>query len=109
MRVMDAKDKRVPSMDVDVDSDANSGSEQKESKDTQDATGCLDELDSDKKLKADLKRQMLGSGKKMIKQECLPCGAGEMAYEARQLRSVDEGQTLFFECLECGHKSKLDS
>ena len=70
----------------------------------------LDELDSDKALRERLKKQVIGSGgKKMIKEECLQCGAKEMAYEARQLRSVDEGQTIFYECLECGNKTVLHS
>eukprot|EP01084_Bolivina_argentea_P224302 379342_1 len=61
----------------------------------------IDELESDKLLREKLKKQIIGSGKKMITEECLQCGAKEMAYEARQLRSVDEGQTIFYECLEC--------
>eukprot|EP01084_Bolivina_argentea_P239981 403238_1 len=70
-----------------------------------------DLLDSDKKLRERLKKQIMGSGggRKIIRQDCLECGAKKQAYEARQIRSVDEGQTLFFECLECGHKSVLHS
>ena len=45
----------------------------------------------------------------MIKEECLQCGAEEQAYETRQLRSVDEGQTIFYECLQCGAKTVLHS
>ena len=69
-----------------------------------------EELQSDKKLRERLKKQILGSGKrKMITEECPECGAKELAYEARQLRSVDEGQTIFYECLECGYKTVLHS
>lgn len=69
-----------------------------------------EELENDKKLRERLKKQILGSGtKKMIKEECLECGASEQAYETRQLRSVDEGQTIFYECLQCGAKTVLHS
>ena len=47
--------------------------------------------------------------RQMIKEECPKCGAPEMAYEAKQLRSVDEGQTIFYDCLKCGHKFNVDS
>ena len=70
----------------------------------------IDELESDKALREKLQKQIMGTGsRKMIKEECLQCGSKEQAYEARQLRSVDEGQTIFYECLQCGHKSVLHS
>lgn len=36
--------------------------------------------------------------------ECPECGAKEMFYHTKQLRSADEGSTVFYRCGECGHK-----
>lgn len=38
-----------------------------------------------------------------IEQICPNCGKEEMYYKAIQLRSADEGQTIFYEC-DCGYK-----
>merc|ERR1711865_140436 len=38
-----------------------------------------------------------------VNEECPKCGYGEMAFYCLQLRSVDEGQTVFYSCLNCGH------
>ncbi|KAJ1979547.1 DNA-directed RNA polymerase I core subunit rpa12 [Dimargaris xerosporica] len=37
-----------------------------------------------------------------IAQTCDKCGAMEMEYYTRQMRSADEGQTVFFNCRKCG-------
>lgn len=34
---------------------------------------------------------------------CAQCGNDEAYFKTAQLRSVDEGQTVFFECTKCGH------
>ncbi|XP_063729212.1 DNA-directed RNA polymerase I subunit RPA12-like [Symsagittifera roscoffensis] len=34
---------------------------------------------------------------------CGNCGNKQMAYKTMQTRSADEGQTVFFYCLECKH------
>lgn len=38
-----------------------------------------------------------------IAEICPSCGNEEMYYKAVQLRSADEGQTIFYEC-DCGYK-----
>lgn len=38
-----------------------------------------------------------------IRQTCPECGIEEMRYYTLQLRSADEGSTVFYSC-ECGHK-----
>ncbi|KAK2746049.1 DNA-directed RNA polymerase I core subunit rpa12 [Myotisia sp. PD_48] len=38
-----------------------------------------------------------------IKQTCSACGNPEMRFYTQQLRSADEGTTVFFSC-ECGYK-----
>ena len=34
--------------------------------------------------------------------DCPECPSKTAAYYAMQMRSVDEGQTIFYECIECG-------
>merc|ERR1712085_222230 len=36
-----------------------------------------------------------------IEEPCVKCGAAEVGYYTVQLRSVDEGQTVFYECPKC--------
>lgn len=37
-------------------------------------------------------------------EECPQCHAKEMFYHTKQLRSADEGSTVFYRCGECGYK-----
>ncbi|KAF2188091.1 DNA-directed RNA polymeras-like protein I subunit [Zopfia rhizophila CBS 207.26] len=39
----------------------------------------------------------------VINQTCEKCGKEEVRFYTQQLRSADEGTTVFYEC-ECGHK-----
>ncbi|KAF4305794.1 hypothetical protein GTA08_BOTSDO06919 [Botryosphaeria dothidea] len=39
----------------------------------------------------------------IIRQTCEKCGREEVRYYTQQLRSADEGSTVFYTC-ECGHK-----
>ncbi|OAG31667.1 DNA-directed RNA polymerase I subunit RPA12 [Nematocida displodere] len=43
-----------------------------------------------------------------IKEECPECGSDYLYYYTMQLRSADEGQTVFYEC-DCGYKAKLNT
>lgn len=43
----------------------------------------------------------------VIRMPCPECNAPEMYYTSRQLRSADEGETVFLECISCGHKSVI--
>lgn len=43
-----------------------------------------------------------------IKHRCPGCGAEEMMYNTVQLRSTDEGQTVFYSC-ECGYRLTVES
>lgn len=38
-----------------------------------------------------------------VKEKCPQCNNPEMSFYTMQMRSVDEGQTVFFECPKCGH------
>ncbi|KAG2226064.1 hypothetical protein INT45_011681, partial [Circinella minor] len=44
-----------------------------------------------------------------IKEKCPNCGNDEMAYHTMQLRSADEGQTVFYNCKKCGYKYSVNS
>lgn len=39
-----------------------------------------------------------------VDEPCPKCGNKQMEYYTMQLRSADEGQTVFYECAKCGHK-----
>jgi len=39
-----------------------------------------------------------------IRQTCEKCGQEEVRYYTQQLRSADEGSTVFYTCPNCGHK-----
>ena len=46
----------------------------------------------------------IGEPKRMVVEEpCVKCGAAEVGFYTVQLRSVDEGQTVFYECPKCSH------
>ncbi|KAI9243552.1 transcription factor S-II-domain-containing protein [Phascolomyces articulosus] len=44
-----------------------------------------------------------------IKEKCPNCDNDEMAYHTMQLRSADEGQTVFYSCKKCGYKYSVNS
>eukprot|EP00039_Didymoeca_costata_P004725 m.75764 g.75764 ORF g.75764 m.75764 type:complete len:118 (+) comp12521_c0_seq2:109-462(+) len=44
-----------------------------------------------------------------VDEACPKCGKHEMTFTTAQLRSADEGQTIFYTCQACGHKYQLNS
>lgn len=48
---------------------------------------------------------------KTIEQKCVnaKCDSNLCFYTARQLRSADEGQTIFYECVSCGERFTLNT
>ena len=40
----------------------------------------------------------------VIREACEKCGQEEVRYTTAQLRSADEGSTVFFTCPRCNHK-----
>ena len=44
-----------------------------------------------------------------IEEPCIRCGHQEVGYYTVQLRSVDEGQTVFYECPNCKHTWSINN
>lgn len=45
----------------------------------------------------------------VVDRKCPKCGHEKMSYATLQLRSADEGQTVFFTCLKCKYKESENS
>ncbi|TDG50462.1 hypothetical protein AWZ03_003051 [Drosophila navojoa] len=45
----------------------------------------------------------------VVERKCPKCGNDKMSYATLQLRSADEGQTVFFTCLKCKYKESENS
>lgn len=44
-----------------------------------------------------------------IEEPCVKCGTPEVGYYTVQLRSVDEGQTVFYECPQCNYTWSINN
>lgn len=47
--------------------------------------------------------------KVIVNEDCPECDSKQMYYMTRQMRSADEGQTVFYECVGCGHKFTVNT
>lgn len=45
----------------------------------------------------------------VVNEECPKCKNPSMEYYTMQLRSADEGQTVFYECTKCSHKFSVNT
>lgn len=44
-----------------------------------------------------------------VDEDCVKCGHHQIEYYTMQLRSADEGQTVFYECPKCKHKWSINN
>ncbi|KAG8062321.1 hypothetical protein GUJ93_ZPchr0003g18606 [Zizania palustris] len=49
------------------------------------------------------------SQRAMVNETCPKCRNPQLEYYTKQLRSADEGQTVFYECPECRHKFSVNT
>lgn len=65
------------------------------------------------KAKKSLVKTSLGRGEvedgATIKEKCPQCGHDEMQYHTLQLRSADEGATVFYTCTKCSYKFRTNN
>jgi DNA-directed RNA polymerase I subunit RPA12 len=63
--------------------------------------------------KSDEEQQALKRSKEpvraTIEEPCIKCAHPEVGYYTVQLRSVDEGQTVFYECPNCQHTWSINN
>jgi DNA-directed RNA polymerase I subunit RPA12 len=45
----------------------------------------------------------------IVERKCPKCGNDKMSYATLQLRSADEGQTVFYTCTKCSFKETENS
>lgn len=45
----------------------------------------------------------------IVDRKCMKCGNDKMSYATLQLRSADEGQTVFYTCTKCNYKETENS
>lgn len=54
-------------------------------------------------------KKSTGDDGPVIERTCPKCNNDKMSFMTLQLRSADEGQTVFFTCTKCGYKEKENS
>ncbi|KAA0154936.1 hypothetical protein FNF27_02989 [Cafeteria roenbergensis] len=45
----------------------------------------------------------------LVDEPCPKCAHSQMFFYTMQMRSADEGQTVFFECPKCGHNYSVNA
>ncbi|KAF7323954.1 DNA-directed RNA polymerase subunit [Mycena kentingensis (nom. inval.)] len=61
------------------------------------------------KRKTQTKRHEQGDQGTLVKEKCPVCGALEAYSKERQLRSADEGSTIFYTCVSCKHGWRVNN
>ncbi|ETV95831.1 hypothetical protein H310_10875 [Aphanomyces invadans] len=54
-------------------------------------------------------QEVTGPSRATVEETCPKCGHPEMEFYTLQLRSADEGQTVFYECKKCGHRYSVNT
>lgn len=57
----------------------------------------------------DEKAKKEGDEGPIVERKCPKCGNDKMSYATLQLRSADEGQTVFYTCTKCKYKENENS
>ncbi len=71
-----------------------------------------DDVDGDEEGSTiDRKKTSTGKASKhvLIEEPCPKCAHPELYFYTMQLRSVDEGSTVFYECPKCSHKYSVNN
>ena len=55
---------------------------------------------------AEILEKAAARGDATVDHDCSKCTFPMAKYDAIQMRSADEGQTIFYTCLKCGHREK---
>ncbi|XXG40948.1 hypothetical protein AAC387_Pa01g1531 [Persea americana] len=50
-----------------------------------------------------------GVQRAVVNEACPQCNHPQLEYYTKQLRSADEGQTVFYECPKCRHKFSINT
>lgn len=50
-----------------------------------------------------------GRARATVEEECPKCGHKGLYFYTMQLRSADEGSTVFYECPDCGHTYSVNN
>ncbi|KAK2958107.1 putative Transcription factor S [Blattamonas nauphoetae] len=56
-----------------------------------------------------IERKEEDRAKAIIEEMCPVCQHNRMSFTTMQLRSADEGQTILYECLKCGHRYSVNN
>ncbi|KAG8228402.1 hypothetical protein J437_LFUL003875 [Ladona fulva] len=59
--------------------------------------------------KKDYKKSKSSAEGPLVERQCPICSNDKMAYATVQLRSADEGQTVFYTCTKCNYKESENS
>lgn len=54
-------------------------------------------------------QEELAGVRSIVEETCPRCGHGKAYYTTQQMRSADEGQTVFYECCKCGYKYRQNT
>lgn len=57
----------------------------------------------------DKSKKNTGEEGPIVDRKCPKCGNDKMSYATLQLRSADEGQTVFYTCTKCKYKENENS
>ncbi|PWA00609.1 hypothetical protein BB558_003333 [Smittium angustum] len=50
-----------------------------------------------------------GGNQATIEELCMKCGNNQMEFYTMQLRSADEGQTVFYKCTKCSYQYRVNN